>query len=215
MACRLPELLRTLCRLGRLAIQVGLSRRTCRIMQYFRAIRPFRACLTNQPSQPSHPMKVSNSTHPRTPSMSSQPKGSRNQRSHPCWSSRPSRRIHPSHPGMRILFTLPSRVPAIHILAILVGIFTVISLGKTSQPVASVTKVILLSLTIIETISRLRITAILCGLGRLPARWPTIGYDTVGRIRRIRKRSYPERGARWAQYVGYVGLGKPTGFPER
>ena len=126
--------------------------------------------------------------------MSSRPKGPRNLRSHSCRPSRPSRPARSCHPSIRILSTLQRRIPAIHISPMLVRIVTLTRLGETPRPVASVTIVSPRNLTIIESRSRLRITAILCILGRLPARRKTIWYDTVVRIRRVTKRPYPVRG---------------------
>ena len=67
-------------------------------------------------------------------------------------------------------------------------------LGETPRPVASVTIVSNRNLTIIESRFRIRITAIFCIMGRLPAMWKTIRYDTVVRIRMVTNRPRPVRG---------------------
>ena len=115
----------------------GLSRRTCWRMQCLHSKRPRRSCLTNQPSQPAHPI----------------------------------------HTSIRILPNLPSRVPSINVLPMLVRIVTVRRLGGTSRPVASVTVVSLSNLTIMESRFRLRITAAICSLADFPPdgrRWDMI-----------------------------------------
>ena len=163
-----------LCGLVGIAILAGLSRRTCKRLQYFRSMRPCRSCLVYQPIQSTRPMKASKSTRPRNPSISSQSRESGLRRMRPCRSSRPSRPIHSSHPSMRIPPNQLRELPMLYILAILVRIATVIRPGATFRHVASVILSSLLVLTITEILFRLRIPSRLCSLCRLSARWPTI-----------------------------------------
>ena len=86
---------------------------------------------------------------------------------------------------MRIPSNQPRNLPIPYILAILARIANVIRLGATFHQVSSVILVSLLLLTITVILFRLRIHSRLCSLGRLSARWPTIGYDMVDRIGRI------------------------------
>ena len=148
-------------RLVRLAILVGLSRRTCQRLQYFRTRNPRRACLAYQPIQPIHPTKDSKYTHHRKPITSSQSRESRRRRSRPLWYSRPSRPVRSSHHSMRIPSPHPDVIRVISILAIIVRIPTAIRRGATCRYAASVILVALLVLTISVSLFRLRIPSIL------------------------------------------------------
>ena len=74
--------------------------------------------------------------------------------------------------------------------AIIVRILRIIRLRSPFFQVASVSRATILFLTIIVSLFRLRIPAILSRLGSLPARWPAIGYDTIDRIGRTKIRPY-------------------------
>ena len=136
-------------------------------------------------------MKSRKSTIPRKPSTSRESWKSRKRRIHPCRSSRPSRPAHSIYPSIRILFTQPMGHPAISIPSSLVGIVTIFRLGAPFRQVASVILVIQPIINIIVCLFRLPITDMICRLVRLSPWRPTIGYDKVDGIGRIRVHPHP------------------------
>ena len=79
----------------------------------------------------------------------------------------------------------------ISILASLARIVTIFRQGAPFRLVASVIRVILLIINIIVCLVRLPLPEMIFSMGRLSPWWPTIGYDKVEGLGRIRILPHP------------------------